>query len=60
MHRINPDGFLPPFEPETEVPLYGHEERPEALEALHLSSADGTLVGRRRAQAGPKAERPGR
>ncbi len=33
------------FEPETEVPLYGEEERPEALEALQLSSADGTLWG---------------
>ncbi len=50
VHRINPAGFLPAFEPETEVPLYGSEERPEALEALNLSSSDGTLWG----AAGPK------
>jgi hypothetical protein len=45
IHRLNPEGTLPPFEPETEVPLYGSEERPEALQALDLSSADGTLWG---------------
>jgi len=50
VHRINPIGFQPPFEPETEVPLYANEERPEALEGLQLSSADGTLWG----AAGPK------
>ena len=50
IHRVNPAGFLPVFEPETEVPLYGEEEYPEALEALQLSSADGTLWG----AAGPK------
>ena len=50
VHRINPAGLQPPFEPETEVPLYGAEERPEALEALNLSSGDGTLW----AGAGPK------
>ncbi len=50
IHRINSAGLQPPFEPETEVPLYTGEERPEALEALQLSSADGTLWG----AAGPK------
>ena len=45
IHRVNPAGFVPVFEPETEVPLYGEEERPEALEALQLSTADGTLWG---------------
>ena len=50
IHRVNPAGFVPVFEPETEVPLYGEEEYPEALEALQLSSADGTLWG----AAGPK------
>ncbi len=50
IHRINPAGFEPVFEPETEVPLYTGEERPEALQALQLSSADGTLWG----ATGPK------
>jgi hypothetical protein len=50
VHRINPIGILPTFEPETEVPLYGAEERPEALAALALSAGDGTLWG----AAGPK------
>lgn len=51
IHRINPAGFQPVFEPETEVPLYAENERPEALEALGLSSADGTLWG----ATGPKS-----
>jgi hypothetical protein len=55
IHRLNPEGVLPPFEPETEVPLYAGEERPEALEALDLSTADGTLWG----AAGPKQSEGG-
>ena len=50
VHRINPIGILPSFEPETEVPLYGAEERPEALDALQLSAGRRDAVGRRRPQ----------
>jgi hypothetical protein len=55
VHRVNPSGILPAFEPETEVPLYGAGERPEALEALRLSASDSTLWG----AAGPKRSEGG-
>jgi hypothetical protein len=55
VHRVNPIGVLPTFEPETEVPLYGAGERPEALDFLSLSSADGSLWG----AAGPKRSEGG-
>ena len=46
LHRINPEGTLPQFfsVPPT-VPLYGPEEFPEALGALHLSADSEALWG---------------
>ncbi len=55
VHRINPEGELPLFHGEAKVPLYGSEELPEALEALKLSAAEGSLW----AAAGPKLAQAG-
>lgn len=47
VHRINPPGVTPLFEAEDEggegLPLYAPGEPPNALEALHLSAANGVL-----------------
>jgi hypothetical protein len=59
VHRVNPAGVEPTFEAEPEVPLYGHEERPTAIDYLHLSSSDGTLwgaAGRKRESAEERSE----
>ncbi len=55
VHRVNPIGVQPTFEPETELAPYGTEERPEALDFLHLSAAEGALWG----AAGPKQPEAG-
>jgi hypothetical protein len=52
VRRINPEGVLPIFEPEAELPLYGSTELPAALDYLRLSAADGALW----AATGPKRE----
>ena len=60
VHRINPAGVTPTFEGEAELPLYGREERPSALDYLHLSSSDGTLwgaAGRKRESAEERSEK---
>ena len=53
LHLINPPGAIPQVEPEDEagagLPFYEEGELPQALDYLHLSSADGTLW----AAAGP-------
>ncbi len=43
MHRINPEGVQPTFQPERSLPLYGPDELAEALGFLHLSAAEGAL-----------------
>jgi len=44
LHRINREGIQPTLQPEeAKLPLYREGELPEALDFLHLSSADGTL-----------------
>jgi hypothetical protein len=46
LHRINPEGTLPTFfSVPPAVPLYGPEEFPEALGALHLSADSEALWG---------------
>jgi len=49
VHRINPAGVLPTFEPEDEngegLPLYASTELARGLDFLHLSAADGALWG---------------
>ncbi len=55
VHKINPEGVQPIFQPEHDLPLYGIGELPEALDSLHLSAADGALwgaAGAKRAEAG--------
>lgn len=55
LRRINPVGVQPTFQEELQVPLYGPNELPEALDVLHLSGSDGTLwaaAGPKRAEAG--------
>jgi hypothetical protein len=54
LHLINPLGVTPTFETISGIPLYGPEEFPEALDALHLS-ADGEGLW---AASGPKPQRP--
>ena len=54
LHIINPEGILPPFEAEGNLPLYGHGEFPTALDFLHLSAGEGALW----AAAGPTQEVP--
>lgn len=53
VRRINREGVLPTFEPETELPLYGPTELPDTLDFLNLSAADGVLWG----AAGPQRTR---
>jgi hypothetical protein len=47
VHRINPPGVTPTFEPEDEegrgLPLYASSEIPRALDFLHLGAAPGAL-----------------
>jgi hypothetical protein len=47
LHRVNPAGITPTFEPEAQefLPLYGPGELPTELDFLRLSSADGALWG---------------
>jgi hypothetical protein len=54
LHLINPLGVTPIFEPLGGLPLYGPNEFPEALDALHLS-ADGEALW---AAAGPRSPTP--
>jgi hypothetical protein len=54
LHAINPFGVTPTFEALLGLPLYGHEEFPEALDFLHLSAAEGAVWG----AAGPQPEPP--
>ncbi len=44
VHRINPEGVRPTFEPELGLPLNGGEE-PNLLDFLRLTTADGALWG---------------
>jgi hypothetical protein len=48
LHRVNPEGVLPAIEPEDGrfeegLPLYAPKELADALDPLHLSSADGAM-----------------
>ena len=43
LHRINPEGVQPAFQPERSLPLYGGDELAEALGPLRLSAAEGAL-----------------
>jgi len=55
LHRINPEGVQPAFQPERSLPLYGSDELAEALGPLRLSVAGGALwaaAGAERAEAG--------
>jgi hypothetical protein len=47
LHRINPQGVTPTFEPEAQefIPLYAPGELPTELDFLHLSSSEGALWG---------------
>jgi hypothetical protein len=54
MHSISRAGVQPTFEPLLGLPLYAPEEFAEALDFLHVSSADGGLWG----AAGPQPEPP--
>jgi hypothetical protein len=54
LHRINPEGVSPTFEPLLGLPLLGNNEFPTALDFLHLSSAGNALW----AAAGPAREKP--
>jgi hypothetical protein len=54
LRLINPMGIVPQFQTPASPPFYGGEEFPTALEALHLSDADGALW----AGAGPVGETP--
>lgn len=54
LHIINPRRVIPQFEAQPGLPLYGGGEFPTALEAFHLSAADGSLW----AAAGPVSETP--
>ncbi len=45
VHWINPPGVQPTQGGEAEIPLYGPHELPEALGALRLSAAEGSLWG---------------
>ncbi|HEY4451190.1 MAG TPA: hypothetical protein VGN13_06305 [Solirubrobacteraceae bacterium] len=54
LRLINPEGIVPQFETPASLPFYGGEEFPTALEAFHLSDADGALW----AAAGPVRETP--
>jgi hypothetical protein len=47
LHRINPNGVSPTFEPEAQefIPLYTSGELPTELDFLHLSSGEGALWG---------------
>ncbi|MGA7704397.1 MAG: hypothetical protein WB998_05820 [Solirubrobacteraceae bacterium] len=55
LRKINPAGVQPTFQSEARVPLYGEDELAEALDFLHLSSAEGALWG----AAGPKQAQAG-
>lgn len=43
LHLINPKGVTPRVEPVAGVPLYSSDELPQALDSLHLSTAEGAL-----------------
>jgi hypothetical protein len=43
LHRINPEGVQPTFQPERSLPLYGPDELAEALGPLRLSATEGAL-----------------
>ncbi|HEX3510335.1 MAG TPA: hypothetical protein VHT27_04460 [Solirubrobacteraceae bacterium] len=62
LHKINPIGIEPVFEPEDEgglgLPLYSASELPRALEALHLSVADGNLWAAASRKYGESSEEP--
>ncbi len=45
IHAINPEGSPEVFEALTELPLYGFEEYPQALDFLHLSSGEEAPLG---------------
>ncbi len=56
VHVIDPEGVTPLFEPlpEGELPLYGADELPAALDFLHLSAGGELLWG----AAGPQTSTP--
>ena len=43
LHRINPEGVQPAFQPERGLPLYGADELAEALGPLRLSGGAGAM-----------------
>jgi len=45
VHRINPEGVKPTFEPEEGLHLYGPGELPTALDFLHLSAGEDASAG---------------
>jgi hypothetical protein len=55
LHRINPEGVTPTFEPEPQefIPLYAPGELSTELDFLHLSASEGALWG----AAGPSVFR---
>jgi hypothetical protein len=59
VHWFNPAGTQPTFGAEPGIPLYAERELPEALDFLHLSSADGTLWGAASAKQTSDSPQPG-
>jgi hypothetical protein len=45
VHRINPEGVKPTFEPEEGLPLYGPGELSTELDFLHLSAGEDASAG---------------
>ncbi len=52
IHRVNPAGFVPVFEPETEVPLYRERRATRSARSAEPVERRRHALGRRRSQAG--------